>query len=126
MNSSQFFNLALEIIINLYQPSKMFYQQILDSWFAIDEKEILKSLSNIFGYEQFFPRGMKLQVEGYYKKIKDMLTYEESRATTDGDFSDTDLLDLLTPADGYAYGAEFFATVNRKIKWVDRLYMVCK
>ena len=37
-----------------------------------------------------------------------MLTYEESRATTDGDFSDTDLLDLLTPADGYAYGAEFF------------------
>ncbi len=110
MNSSQFFNLALgnyHQFISTFQDD--FTQQILDSWFAIDEKGNPSRASQIvFGYEQFFPRGMKLQVEGYYKKIKDMLTYEESRATTDGDFSDTDLLDLLTPADGYAYGAEFF------------------
>ena len=37
-----------------------------------------------------------------------MLTYEESRATTDGSFENKSLLDLLTPADGYAYGAELF------------------
>ena len=37
-----------------------------------------------------------------------MLTYEESRATTDGNVNSESLLDLLTPADGYAYGAELF------------------
>ena len=79
MNSSQFFNLALgnyHQFISTFQDD--FTQQILDSWFAIDEKGNPSRASQIvFGYEQFFPRGMKLQVEGYYKKIKDMLTYEQ-------------------------------------------------
>ena len=37
-----------------------------------------------------------------------MLTYEERRATTDGRVENESILDLLTPADGYAYGAELF------------------
>ena len=44
-----------------------------------------------------------------------MLTYEESRATSDGSVENKSLLDLLTSADGYAYGAELFIQQSTEI-----------
>ena len=110
IDESRFINIAIgnyHQFISTFQDD--FTQQILDSWFAVDETgEPSRATQAVLGYEQFIGRGLKFQIEGYYKKITDMLTYEESRATTDGSVENKSLLDLLTPADGYAYGAELF------------------
>ena len=110
IDESRFINFAIgnyHQFISTFQDD--FTAQILDSWFAVDETgEPSRASQVVLGYEQFIGRGLKVQIEGYYKKITDMLTYEESRATTDGSFENKSLLDLLTPADGYAYGAELF------------------
>ena len=110
IDESRFINFAVgnyHQFISTFQDD--FSAQILDSWFAVDENgETSRATQAVLGYEQFFGRGLKIQIEGYYKYITDMLTYEESRATTDGNVNSESLLDLLTPADGYAYGAELF------------------
>ena len=110
IDESRFINFAVgnyHQFISTFQDD--FSAQILDSWFAVDENgEPSRATQAVLGYEQFFGRGLKIQIEGYYKYITDMLTYEESRATTDGNVNSESLLDLLTPADGYAYGAELF------------------
>ena len=110
IDENRFINFAVgnyHQFISTFQDD--FSAQILDSWFAVDENgEPSRATQAVLGYEQFFGRGLKIQLEGYYKYITDMLTYEESRATTDGNVNSESLLDLLTPADGYAYGAELF------------------
>ena len=69
INDDRYINFAIgnyHQFISTFQDD--FTQQILDSWFAIDEKGNPSRASQIvFGYEQLFPRGMKLQVEGYFK-----------------------------------------------------------
>ena len=110
IDENRFINFAVgnyHQFISTFQDD--FSAQILDSWFAVDENgEPSRATQAVLGYEQFIGRGLKIQLEGYYKYITDMLTYEESRATTDGNVNSESLLDLLTPADGYAYGAELF------------------
>ena len=110
IDESRFINIAIgnyHQFISTFQDD--FTQQILDSWFAVDDTgEPSRATQAVLGYEQFIGRGLKFQIEGYYKKITDMLTYEESRATSDGSVENKSLLDLLTSADGYAYGAELF------------------
>ena len=110
IDESRFINIAIgnyHQFISTFQDD--FTQQILDSWFAVDDTgEPARATQAVLGYEQFIGRGLKFQIEGYYKKITDMLTYEESRATSDGSVENKSLLDLLTSADGYAYGAELF------------------
>ncbi len=110
IDENRFINFAVgnyHQFISTFQDD--FSAQILDSWFAVDENgEPSRATQAVLGYEQFIRRGLKIQLEGYYKYITDMLTYEESRATTDGNVNSESLLDLLTPADGYAYGAELF------------------
>ena len=110
IDENRFINFAVgnyHQFISTFQDD--FSAQILDSWFAVDENgEPSRATQAVLGYEQFIGRGLKVQVEGYYKYITNMLTYEESRATTDGNVNSESLLDLLTPADGYAYGAELF------------------
>ncbi len=106
-----------------------FNAQILDNWFAVDETgEPSRANQIVLGYEQFIGSGLKLQVEGYYKSITDMLTYEEKRATTDGEVLSESLLDLLTPADGYAYGAEFFMqqSVGKLTGWAGYSWSVSR
>ncbi len=106
-----------------------FNAQILDNWFAVDETgEPSRANQVVLGYEQFIGSGLKLQVEGYYKSITDMLTYEEKRATTDGEVLSESLLDLLTPADGYAYGAEFFMqqSVGKLTGWAGYSWSVSR
>lgn len=110
IDENRFINFAVgnyHQFISTFQDD--FSAQILDSWFAVDEKgEPARATQAVLGYEQFIGRSLKVQIEGYYKYITNMLTYEESRATTDGNVNSESLLDLLTPADGYAYGAELF------------------
>ena len=83
---------------------------ILDQWIAVDNSvSPAKSSQIVLGYEEYIKDLYKLQVEGYYKDIKNLFTFEESRATTDEAISDSVLSDIVTPSDGYAYGLEFFA-----------------
>ena len=83
---------------------------ILDQWIAVDNTVApAKSSQIVLGYEEYLNDLYKLQVEGYYKDIKNLFTFEESRATTDEAISDTALSDIVTPSNGYAYGLELFA-----------------
>ena len=83
---------------------------ILDQWIAVDNSIApAKSSQIVLGYEEYLNNLYKFQVEGYYKDIKNLFTFEESRATTDEAVSDSVLSDIVTPSNGYAYGLELFA-----------------
>jgi hypothetical protein len=106
-----------------------FNAPILDSWFAVDKNgEPSRATQFVLGYEQFIGRGLKVQIEGFYKNITDMLTYEESRSTADGGVESESLIDLLTPADGYAYGLELFAqqSVGKLSGWAGYSWSVSR
>ena len=86
-----------------------YYPTILDQWIAVDPSVAPgKSTQFVLGYEEYIRNTFKVQVEGYYKDIKNLLTFEEKRSTTDAEISDEKLADILTPANGYAYGLEIF------------------
>ena len=86
-----------------------FNPSILDQWIAVDLSVAPgKSTQFVLGYEEYIRNTYKVQVEGYYKDIKNLLTFEEKRSTTDAEVSDEKLSDILTTADGYAYGLEVF------------------
>jgi hypothetical protein len=86
-----------------------FNPNILDNWIAADESiEPGESIQAVLGYEEYINNMYKIQIEGYYKDLKNLLTFEEERSSTDALVSDENLSDILTPADGYAYGIEFF------------------
>ena len=86
-----------------------FNPAILDKWIAADESVAPgKSVQVVLGNEEYIRNIYKIQVEGYYKDLKNLLTYEEKRSTTDAEISDESLAEIVTPADGYAYGFELF------------------
>ena len=86
-----------------------FNPSILDNWIAVDESVSPgKSAQFVMGYEEYIRNMYKIQIEGYYKDLKNLLTYEETRSSTDAQVSDEKLSDIVTPADGYAYGIEIF------------------
>ena len=86
-----------------------FNPAILDNWIAADESVAPgKSVQVVLGYEEYIRNIYKIQVEGYYKDLQNLLTYEEKRSTTDAEISDESLAEIVTPADGYAYGFELF------------------
>ncbi len=130
IDEKRFINFAMgnyHQFISTFQDD--FNANILDNWFAIDKTgEPSRANQIVLGYEQFIGSGLKLQIEGYYKNITDMLTYEERRATTDGEVSSESLVDLLTPADGYAYGAEFFMqqSVGKLTGWAGYSWSVSR
>ena len=55
-----------------------------------------------------------------------MLTFEETRASTDGKVADSSIVQLLTPADGYATGMEVFLqkTRGRLTGWLAYTYSI--
>ena len=86
-----------------------FNPPLLDAWIAIDESvNAGKAEHVVLGYEKYIS-DYKFQIEGYYKNIYNMLTFEDQRASTDGEVSSEELADILTPSDGEAGGIEFFA-----------------
>jgi hypothetical protein len=101
----------------------------LDNWVAIDNSvDPAMSTQYVLGYEQYIGRKYKLQVEGYYKDIKNLLTFEETRASTDGQLPSENLSDLLKTADGYAYGLEVFGqkTAGKLTGWLAYTWSVSR
>ena len=106
-----------------------FNPSILDNWIAADTSVSPgKSMQVVFGYEEYIKNMYKIQVEGYYKDLKNLLTYEEKRSTTDAQVSDESLANIVTPADGYAYGLELFGQkMSGKLSgWVAYTYSVSR
>lgn len=106
-----------------------FNPSILDNWIAADTSVSPgKSMQVVLGYEEYIKNMYKIQVEGYYKDLKNLLTYEEKRSTSDAPVSDESLANIVTPADGYAYGFELFGQkMSGKLSgWVAYTYSVSR
>ena len=106
-----------------------FNPSILDNWIAADTSVSPgKSMQVVLGYEEYIKNMYKIQIEGYYKDLKNLLTYEEKRSTTDAQVSDESLANIVTPADGYAYGLELFGQkMSGKLSgWVAYTYSVSR
>ena len=102
---------------------------ILDQWIAVDKTiNPAKSIQYVLGYEEYINEIYKIQIEGYYKDLENLFTYEEKRATTDELISDSALSDIVTPANGYAYGLELFGhkTSGRLNGWLAYTYSVSR
>ena len=111
--------MLLAIIINSFIPNKNSHQKqtvqddynptILDFWVAIDSTVGAgASQQLVLGYEEYIGSSYKIQVEGYYKNLQNMLTFVETRASTDEQLSDEQVSDNFAPSDGSAYGLEVF------------------
>ena len=106
-----------------------FNPSILDNWIAADTSVSPgKSMQIVLGYEEYIKNMYKIQIEGYYKDLKNLLTYEETRSTTDANISDESLADIVTPANGYAYGFEIFGQkMSGKLSgWVAYTYSISR
>ncbi len=93
---------------------------ILDNWLAVDQSVNPATAQQfVLGYEEYFRDTYKIQIEGYYKKMQNMLTFEDSRSATDAEISDEQVSDTFTPSDGYAYGLELFIqkTIGNLTGW---------
>ena len=86
-----------------YNPS------ILDFWVAIDTSVGAGgSQQVVLGYEEYLGSKYKIQIEGYYKNLQNMLTFVETRASTDEVITSESISESFIPSDGYAYGLEIF------------------
>ena len=106
-----------------------FNPPILDNWLAVDESvEPASAMQVVFGYEEYFRDVYRVQIETYYKDIKNMLTYEELRSTTDAEVSSEKVRDTFTPSNGYAYGLELFGqkTLGKLTGWIGYAYSVSR
>jgi len=106
-----------------YNPS------ILDQWVAVDGSvDPAGALQVVLGYEEYFGNIYRVQVEGYYKALRNMLTFIEQRATTDESLSSEKLSDSFSPASGYAYGLEFFfqKEAGRLNGWISYAYSIAR
>jgi len=102
---------------------------LLDFWMAIDESvDPGKSIQVVLGYEEYFGLLYKLQIETYYKDLKNMLTFIETRASTDEVISDESISAMFDVADGYAYGLEVFAHKmhGRLNGWISYTYSISR
>ena len=128
LNEDQFLNFSLGKYYQFIETFQDDYNPpVLDSWFAVD-KTVKPASSNhyIAGYERYFSGSYRFQLDGYYKNIYNMLTFEETRASTDGKVADSSIVQLLTPADGYATGMEVFLqkTRGRLTGWLAYTYSI--
>jgi len=113
----------METIQDDYNP------KILDAWFAVDESIDPASAEQVvLGYEEYFPYNIKLQVEGYYKTMNNILTFVDNRSTVDDSISSTNLDSLVDVGDGYAYGGEFFLQkeIGRINGWISYAWSVSR
>ena len=130
INPSQFINMAVgnyHQFIETFQDD--FNPPFLDNWVAIDNSVgPAMSTQFVLGYEQYIGSSYKFQVEGYYKDISNLLTFEDQTASTDGNTPTNKLSDILTQADGYAYGLELFGqkTAGKLSGWVAYTWSVSR
>ena len=97
LNEDRYLNLSVgnyHQFISTFQDD--FNPPILDNWIAADTSVSPgKSIQFVIGYEEYIRNTYKVQIEGYYKDLKNLLTYEETRSTTDAEVSDESLSDIL-------------------------------
>lgn len=106
-----------------------FNPTILDFWVAVDASVSPgKSQQVVLGYEEYIGAVYKIQIEAYYKNLQNMLTFVESRSSTDEILSDDKIADNFTPTDGYAYGLEIFAqkSFGRLNGWISYTWGVAR
>ena len=106
-----------------------FNPKIMDAWFAVDPSlKPASAIQYVVGYEEYFSQSYRFQLEGYYKPMKNMMTFVERRSTVDETISDESLSDLVDLGDGYAYGLEFFLQkeTGRLNGWVAYSYSVAR
>ena len=109
-----------------YNPS------FIDAWLAADQSINPGSSQQItLGFEEYFDNDIFFQVETYYKKLNNMITFVQEGSTvnaTEG-YGDYNALDSLVDiADGYSYGVEFFLQKQTgKINgWMNYTYSVSR
>ncbi|MFC1583042.1 carboxypeptidase-like regulatory domain-containing protein [Candidatus Neomarinimicrobiota bacterium] len=106
-----------------------FNPSLLNQWFTVDASlEPASSIQYILGYEEYFGGKYRIQVEGYYKTLENMLTFIEQRTTGDEALPSENLADLVEITSGYAYGFEFFLRKERgRFKgWLAYTYSVAR
>ena len=61
-----------------------FNPKILDAWFAIDPSvDPASAIQVVLGYEEYFGSSYHVQIETYYKDMKNLLTFVDTRSTVD-------------------------------------------
>jgi hypothetical protein len=102
--SSGIFRQFMFTVQDEYNPN------ITNDWFAVDETVPAgSSVHFILGYEKELWSTTRIQIEGFYKTLDNMLTYRETRAAVDESLGENILInDLFVPTDGYSYGGEIF------------------
>ena len=119
LNTDRFINMSLgnyNQFIFTFQDD--YNPPILDAWVAIDESvEAGKAEHFVFGYEMY-ESDFKFQIEGYYKNIYNMLTFEDNRAATDGEVSDEQLSDILISSGGTACISPVFNNTESTINLI--------
>ena len=122
LTDDRYINLAFGNYHQFIQTAQDDYNPtILDNWIAVDSSiDPAKAQQAVIGYEEYISDTYKIQIEGYYKELQNMLTFENLTSSTDADVSDDKISDTFTPADGYAYGLEIFAqkTFGKLTGWV--------
>ncbi len=109
-----------------YNPS------VIDAWLAADESIDPGSSQQLtLGFEQYFDNDIFFQVESYYKKLNNMITFVQKGATVNAteEYGDYNALDSLVDiADGYSYGIEFFAQkqTGKVNGWINYTYSVSR
>ena len=109
-----------------YNPS------IIDAWLASDKSIAPGSSYQIaLGFEQYFDNNIFFQIESYYKKLNNMITFVQKGSTVNAteEFGNYNALDSLVDiANGYSYGLEFFAQKQTgKINgWINYSYSVSR
>lgn len=77
-----------------------------DLWVpATDKVEPITANQYSLGYYRELPKNMVFSVEGYYKKMNNLVQYKEGVSFISGA---TDWQERVTQGQGWAYGAEFF------------------
>ncbi len=106
-----------------------FNPSILDNWFAVDSSvEPASAVQYVLGYEEYLKNRWKMQFEVYYKSLYNLLTFVDTRSSTDGQLSSDRLSDTYLPSDGYAYGLEAFVqkTQGQLTGWVSYTWSVAR
>ena len=94
---------------------------ILDSWVANDGTNDPGNSSQwVAGYESYFGGRYRFQAEVYYKSLDNLLTFRETRSTSDEGLPENAFAEQFIAGSGTAYGAELFLQreVGRLTGWL--------
>lgn len=122
ITDDQYINAAVGIYHQFMETAQDDYNpSILDQWFAVDSTlKPAVALQLVLGYEAYFKDSYRFQVETYYKRLENLLTFVQQGSTSDEGIRSSDLIDLFDMNSGYAYGLELFLqkTTGKLNGWI--------